>query len=72
MSVIHDIAKTKTVLLISHRLANVVDSDCIYYLRDGEIKETGRHDELIAADGEYRHLYDSQMALENYGREKQA
>lgn len=72
MSIIHDIAKTKTVLLISHRLANVVDSDCIYYLRDGEIKETGRHDELIAADGEYRHLYDSQMALENYGREKQA
>lgn len=72
MSVIHDIAKTKTVLLISHRLANVVDSDCIYYLRDGEIKESGRHDELIAADGEYRHLYDSQMALENYGKEEQA
>ncbi len=72
MSVIHNMARTKTVLLISHRLANVVDSDCIYYLRDGEIKETGRHDELIAADGEYRHLYDSQMALENYGREKQA
>lgn len=72
MSVIHDIAKTKTVLLISHRLANVVDSDCIYYLRDGEIKESGRHNELIAQDGEYKHLYDSQMALENYGKEEQA
>lgn len=72
MSVIHDIAKTKTVLLISHRLANVVDSDCIYYLRDGEIKESGRHNELIAKDGEYKHLYDSQMALENYGKEEQA
>lgn len=70
MGVIHDIAKTKTVLLISHRLANVVDSDCIYYLRDGEIKESGRHEELIAAGGEYRHLYDSQMALENYGKEE--
>lgn len=70
MGVIHDIAKTKTVLLISHRLANVVDSDCIYYLRDGEIKESGRHEELIAAGGEYRHLYDSQMALENYGNEE--
>lgn len=68
MDVIHEIAKVKTVLLISHRLANVVKSDCIYFLKDGEIKESGKHEELMHADGDYRHLFDSQMALENYGK----
>ena len=43
MNVIHELAKTKTVLLISHRLANVVKSDKIYFLKDGEIKESGKH-----------------------------
>ncbi len=69
MQVIHEIAKTKTVLLISHRLANVVKSDQIYFLKDGEIKESGKHDELMNLNGAYRHLYESQMALENYGKE---
>lgn len=70
MDVIHQLARTKTVLLISHRLANVVNSDQIYFLKDGEIKESGKHEELWQLNGEYRHLYDSQMALENYGREE--
>ena len=48
MNVIHELAKTKTVLLISHRLANVVKSDQIYFLKDGEIKESGKHDELMS------------------------
>ena len=69
MNVIHELAKTKTVLLISHRLANVVKSDKIYFLKDGKIKERGTHEELMKANGEYRHLYDSQMSLENYGKE---
>lgn len=68
MNVIHELAKTKTVLLISHRLANVVKSDKIYFLKDGEIKESGKHDELMSQNGSYRHLYESQMALENYGK----
>ena len=68
MNVIHELAKTKTVLLISHRLANVVKSDKIYFLKDGEIKESGKHDELMSQNGAYRHLYESQMALENYGK----
>ena len=70
MDVIHQLARTKTVLLISHRLANVVNSDQIYFLKDGEIKESGKHEELVQLNGEYRHLYDSQMALENYGKEE--
>ena len=68
MNVIHDLAKTKTVLLISHRLANVVKSDRIYFLKDGEIKESGKHEELMSQNGAYSHLYESQMALENYGK----
>lgn len=69
MNVVHELAKTKTVLLISHRLANVVKSDKIYFLKDGKINESGTHEELMKANGEYRHLYDSQMSLENYGKE---
>ena len=65
MNVIHELAKEKTVILISHRLANVVDSDRIYYLRDGMIVESGKHEELMSIDAGYRQLYDSQMELEN-------
>ena len=72
MDVIHEMAKTKTVLLISHRLANVVGSDQIYFLKDSEIKERGKHEELMALDSDYCHLYESQMALENYGKEGNA
>lgn len=68
MEVIHELAKTKTVLLISHRLANVVQSDKIYFLREGEIQESGTHEALMAAKGAYSRLFDSQMALERYGK----
>ena len=69
MDVIHELARTKTVLLISHRLANVVESDQIYFLKNGEIQEHGKHEELLQKNGEYRHLYESQMMLENYGKQ---
>lgn len=69
MNVIHELAKIKTVLLISHRLANVVKSDVIYFLQDGEVKGNGTHEELMRQNDAYQHLYDSQIALENYGKE---
>lgn len=72
MKVIHELAKTKTVLLISHRLANVVQSDRIYFLKDGEIRESGTHEQLMQANGAYRNLFDSQMALERYGTKEVA
>lgn len=68
MNVIHELAKTKTVLLISHRLANVVKSDRIYFLKDGKIEESGKHEELMQKKGTYQYLFESQMALENYGK----
>ncbi len=67
MNVIHEMAQTRTILLISHRLANVTDSDKIYMLKGGAIAESGTHEELMKLDGNYRHLYESQMELENYG-----
>ena len=68
MNVIHELAKTKTVLMISHRLANVVKSDQIYFLKDGTIKESGIHQELMQRNGAYKNLYERQMELENYGK----
>ena len=53
MDVIHEMAKTRTVFLISHRLANVVQSDQIYFLKDGEIRERGKHEELMALGGDH-------------------
>ena len=69
MSVIKELAKTKTVILISHRLANVVDSDRIYFVNDGYIKEEGTHAELMNKGGKYAELYRSQKELEDYGKE---
>ena len=66
MKVIHDLANEKTVILISHRLANVVPSDNIYVLKEGKIVESGNHDELIKNNKFYAKLYNSQMKLENY------
>lgn len=68
MNVIHELAKTKTVLLISHRLTNVVKSDRIYFLKDGKIAESGKHEGLMQKKGTYQYLFESQMALENYGK----
>ncbi|MDD3221256.1 MAG: ABC transporter ATP-binding protein/permease [Clostridia bacterium] len=68
MGVIHQLAKKKTVILISHRLANVVDSDCIYMLRNGEIVESGTHEALMDNGHFYKELYRYQSHLETYGR----
>lgn len=66
MEVIRELAKTKTVLLISHRLSNVTASDCIYMLADGQIQEKGTHEELMRNKGRYEHLFESQRSLEEY------
>ena len=67
MKAIRSLAGTKTVILISHRLANVVDSDCIYVMENGTIAEQGKHDALLAAGGVYSRLYNAQKQLENFG-----
>lgn len=67
MNVIRTLAKTKTVLQISHRLANVTESRMIYMLDRGAIAESGTHDELMKQNGKYAALYNYQKSLENYG-----
>lgn len=69
MDVIRQLAGTKTVILISHRLANVTRSDRIYMLEKGKVAEAGVHTELLARKGVYEKLYRSQMELEQYGKE---
>lgn len=68
MAVIHELAQTKSVLLISHRLSNVVKSDCIYMLADGVIQESGSHEELMNKKGAYQKLFAYQEQLEQYGK----
>ena len=69
MAEIHRLAKTKTVILISHRLANVVQADNIYVLDSGNIAEHGSHEELLKNHGLYERLWNAQQALENYGKD---
>ena len=69
MAAIHSLAGKKTVILISHRLANVADSDCIYVLDKGRIVEQGKHADLLAAQGAYSRLYTAQKQLETLGKE---
>ena len=69
MDAIHELAKTKTVLLISHRLFNVISSDNIYMLKDGDIAESGTHEQLMKKSGEYFWLFESQRKLEEFGKE---
>lgn len=70
MDVIYELAKSKTVLLISHRLSNVISSDCIYMLRNGVIVEHGTHEELMEMKGAYQKMYASQKNLEAFSSEK--
>ncbi len=69
MALIHRIARKKTVILISHRLANVAGADRIYVLDQGALTESGTHGELLQKNGRYAALWNVQQQLENYGKE---
>lgn len=62
---IKELAKHKGILMISHRLANVVSSDKIFVLEKGQLKEEGTHEELLAMHGTYSTLWETQQSLEN-------
>lgn len=70
MAVIHNMAKIKTVILISHRLENVVGSDKILLLDKGKIEESGTHSELISLNKKYKLMYSTQAELEKYAKEE--
>lgn len=64
MKNIKELSKSKSVIVISHRLANIVNADFIYYMESGEVKESGTHEELIEKQGGYAILYKAQKELE--------
>lgn len=69
MKEIKTLAKEKTVILISHRLANVTDADMIYVIDGGNITESGTHSVLLSKNGDYARLWNAQQSLENYGKD---
>lgn len=71
MREIHSLAGKKTVILISHRLANVTASDNIYVMEKGKVAENGSHEELLARNGVYAGLWNVQQSLENYGNQQE-
>lgn len=69
---IQELAKEKTIIMISHRLANVVNADCIYVLESGNIAESGKHTDLLKNNGVYKKLWQTQQTLEQFGKEATA
>ncbi|MFQ6792713.1 MAG: ABC transporter ATP-binding protein/permease [Thomasclavelia sp.] len=67
MQVIDTLAKTKIVILISHRLANVINCACNYVFASGKLTGSGRHEQLMKENQEYYHLVMRQAEIENYG-----
>lgn len=68
MEQIYRLAKAKTVILISHRLANVSGADHIYVMEKGRIAESGTHEALLASGDVYARLWEAQQQLELYGK----
>ena len=64
MKNIKEMSESKSVIVISHRLANVVPADNIYFMQDGQVKESGSHAELMEQKGEYAELFNAQKQLE--------
>lgn len=61
---IYELSKSKTILVISHRLLNVKDAEKIYVLNKGKLEESGKHQDLINKKGIYYNMVNSQNELE--------
>ena len=70
LQLIHRLKKEKTVLLITHRLSSVVDSDCIYVMEKGSCVEQGTHEELRKQNGVYERMFKQQQTLEQFYKEQ--
>lgn len=70
LSQIEKMKSAKTIIMISHRLANVQNADCIYALEKGSIAEYGTHYQLLQKGGVYAKLWKTQSELENFGKGK--
>ena len=68
MNVIYELAKEKTVIMISHRLANAINSNNIYVINKGTVIENGTHTKLMEQSGYYAELFNKQQNLENFNK----
>ena len=66
---IEEMRKDKTIIMIAHRLANVVNADNIFVIENGNIVENGTHKYLLEVGGTYSRLWKTQAELEQYGKE---
>ena len=66
---IKELAKEKTVIMITHRLANVTDADSIWCLDQGSIAGCGKHEQLLSSCNTYSKLWKTQRELELFGKE---
>lgn len=70
MALVRELARTKTVILISHRLANSTGADRIYVMDGGRVVQSGTHAALLAAGGRYAELWNAQQQLEHYTKQE--
>ena len=68
LSEIKKLARTKTIIMITHRLMNVVDADRIFVMDNGRISGSGTHVDLLETNNVYRNLWNTQKELEDYGK----
>ena len=61
-----ELAKGRTVIMIAHRLSTVVNTDCIYVLKDGSVAESGKHSELMQRGGIYKQMFDEYVCSVNW------
>lgn len=59
----YKLTENRTSFVIAHRLSTIRDADVIIYMQDGDIKETGTHEQLMQRNGLYAELYNSQFAM---------
>lgn len=67
---IRELAKEKTIVMITHRLVNVKEADMIYCLEGGRLAGCGKHEELLEASAAYAALWETQQRLENFGKDQ--
>lgn len=72
LSGIRKLSETKTVVMITHRLMNVIDADKIFCLENGAVAGSGTHNELLGSCKTYRDLWNTQKELEEFGMEADA
>lgn len=69
LKVIRELARTKNVIMITHRLMNVVDADSVICMEGGKCVGCGTHSDLLDSCGEYQRLWNTQKELESFGKE---